>query len=173
MENTLWAPPWVCDPAQVSKSQALGAVCGSWPGWDGAEGAVSVWIALNPRPQRDPGAVSALSCGRDPEVLPRCQGHAGLHPRALLEAVLGCHQPSLAGSEYPRLNYGQGHHCPSGHPAGQQHPSAAQLPVPWITPLSLTRGDQAASRVDRAVGPHASPPHAAAPATVPTAPGPH
>lgn len=50
-------------------------------------------------------------------------------------------------------------------------PCKAASPPCCSAPLSLTRGDQAARRVDRAVGPHPSPPHAAA--TVPTAPGPH
>ncbi|XP_053849817.1 LOW QUALITY PROTEIN: sodium-dependent serotonin transporter-like [Vidua macroura] len=56
-------------------------------------------------------------------------------------------------------------------------PLCCPAPRAMITPLSPTRGDQGARRVDRAVGPHASPPRAAAPATgtatVPTAPGPH
>lgn len=138
MENIPWAPTGVCDPAQVSKSWALrGTSPRVAPGQAGmgTEGTVSVWISLCPRPQRDPGAVTALSSGRDPEVLPRCQSHAGLHPGALLEAVLGRHQPGLAGGEHPWPNYGQGHRCPSGHPAGQPLPShsheVTKLPGEW------------------------------------------
>lgn len=46
------------------------------------------------------------SSGRDPEVLPRRESHAGLHPGAVLEGVLGCHQPGLAGGEYLRPERG-------------------------------------------------------------------
>lgn len=75
---------------------AWGQACGSWRGCDGAEHRAGLWAPSlqPPRPEMAP------SSGRDPEVLPRRESHAGLRPGAVLEGVLGRHQPGLAGGEY-------------------------------------------------------------------------
>lgn len=56
--------------------------------------------SLYPHPPRVSGAVTAFSSGRDTEVLPRCESHAGLHSGDVLEGVLGGRQPCLVGGEY-------------------------------------------------------------------------
>ena len=85
--------------AHVCECWGLGEEARVGLGW-GMEGVVSV--SLYPRPRRVSGAVTALSSGRDTEVLPRCESHAGLHPGALLEGVLGRRQPCVVSGEYLR-----------------------------------------------------------------------
>lgn len=64
--------------------------------------------SLYPCPPWVSGAVTALSPGRDTEVLPRRESHARLHPGGVLEGVLGGHQPCLVSREYlqPELKSG-------------------------------------------------------------------